>query len=237
MKDPLGCNWFKRRCTASASFYCSLFFFSSPWHLFFFFLSFSPLLSLSRRFQYTQIMADVNELNERKGRERMWITPSPIPLVLSFWSARFCLIRENVQNSVLLLGRLETTVKFKGARKSLSVACERDYCAPQSSLLYLLLRITQRLRMTRTYQVISGQADVKLCSYCPPHYNSVRPFSFCCLCLSVSHDHISISLFSVLASSLRLLSTRMGPWRFVLKVGCVPRLTPLTTDLQDQDIH
>lgn len=53
MKDSLGCNWFKRSCASSASFYC-------PPHPFF----------LSCRFQYTKIMADVNEwMRGRKERE------------------------------------------------------------------------------------------------------------------------------------------------------------------------
>lgn len=52
--------------------------------------------------------------------------------------------------------------------QALSVACKGDYSAPPPlPPSHPLLHNTKRLRLTRTYQVISGQADLSLSSLLP----------------------------------------------------------------------
>ena len=87
---------------------------------------------------------------------------------------------------------------------ALSVTCEGDYCAPPSLPPSLPPpRNTQRLRLTRTYQVIPGQADLSLSLL---------------LLLSASLTQASSPLFFHLAPPPLSLSTLTGPLRFVFKV-------------------
>lgn len=136
-------------------------FFSHPlspsWHLFF---------PLSHRFQYTQIMADVNErtAGERRRRRRR-ITFRLFPRAASRKQRAFC--REVDRRRLVGLNEGWEPGRRRRRGGAPSVACEGDYCAPPPLPRARLLHDTQRLRLTRTYQVISGQADLSLSSLFP----------------------------------------------------------------------
>lgn len=111
MKDSLGCNWFKRRCASSACFYCS-----SPGTCF--------SLSLSRRFQYTQIMADVNEWMRERGEERKEGRESPF----SVWS--FQVHAERKRDVCKITRSYEVDWRWWWNWMLCPFACEGDYSAP-----------------------------------------------------------------------------------------------------------
>lgn len=101
----------------------------------------------------------MSEWGRRRGERSMWIT-FRLPLVLSYGV---------VQNNMLLWRGFEMTVELNaGWETESSVRClwRRLLCSstPPSQPL---LHNTQRLRLTRTYQVISGQADLSLSSLFP----------------------------------------------------------------------
>lgn len=105
---------------------------------------------------------------------------------------------------------------------ALSVACEGDYCAPPPlPPSRLLLHNTQRLRLTRTYQVISGQADLTLMSL--PRASQMKTLSLLFVSLSVScscksiplpHPSRPLPLFFICLSSVHT----DRPGRFVSQV-------------------
>lgn len=174
MKDSLGCNWFKRRCASSVSFYCSSFFFPGTC---FFFLP----LSLSRLFQYTQIMADVNEWmrekgEKKKGGEKAETERKDVNHPFFSSTSCFCLFmldaavfrrRDGRENEVDW--RRRRRIWMQPGKRASSVRClwRRLQCASPPLPPNRSLHNTQRLRLTRTYQVISGQADLSLSSLLP----------------------------------------------------------------------
>ena len=143
-------------------------------------------------------MADVNEWMRERGRKKDVNHPlfffSPA-LVLSFWGWKMRVKKkrkkekERKKIAGLLWSGLEMTVELNAGwetASSVRLLVKEITVLPSSPLLHG----TQRLRLTRTYQVISGQADLPLSSLLP------GPFFFS------KHFLLSLPRFPSLLSSL-----------------------------------
>lgn len=168
-------------------------------------------------------MADVNEWTrereKRESREKDVNHPFRLPLVLSFHVCAAALEERCVQNNMLLWSGLEMTVELNAGwetANSVRYLWRRLLCAwtPPS---HPFLHNTQRLRLTRTYQVISGQADLSLSLPRAFLFETLFsyflfPLSLSFMSFSVSHSCLSISLPSSqpLFFIVYLLSTLRG---------------------------
>lgn len=146
---------------------------------------------------------------EKREERRMWITPFFF-LVLSFrgWKMREKKEKDKEKErkkiAGLLWSGLEMTVELNAGwetASSVRLLVKEITVLPSSPLL----RGTQRLRLTRTYQVISGQADLSLSSLLPGPFSSQNTFFSRCLAFPPSSLPSSLLHLSVSPSTARRL--------------------------------
>lgn len=149
----------------------------------------------------------MSEWGKRKER-RMWITPFFSCFVFSGLEdeGKKKKRKRKRQKKIagLLWSGLEMTVELNAGwetASSVRLLVKEITVLPFSPLL----RGTQRLRLTRTYQVISGQADLSLSSLLPGPFSSQNTFFSRCLAFPPSSLPLSLLHLSVSPSTPRWL--------------------------------